>query len=311
MLSLERLADMATFARVVDAGSFSAAALQLGLSKSAVSKAVSRLEAHLDLRLLSRTTRRLTPTEAGLTFHAYCRQVVASAEEAEQHLGQLRDVPSGLLRMTCPLTFGVARVAPALPVLLARYPALRVSVVVDDRVVDLVAENFDMALRMGRLPDSSLVARKLADLHSVLVASPAYIAQAGEPRRPADLLRHHCLSFGDRAEATTWQFEGPQGLESVQTQGRLMLNTSLGIREAALAGIGIADVASYLVADDLAAGRLVALMPGYRSAPIPLYAVYPHHRHLAAKVKVAIEFFQEVFQRDGGLDHPVECLPQS
>ncbi|MBI2380558.1 MAG: LysR family transcriptional regulator [Gammaproteobacteria bacterium] len=298
----ERLADMAVYARVVETGGFSAAAATLDLSKAAVSKAVTRLEAHLGVRLLNRTTRRLTPTEAGSAFHAYCQQVMHSAEEAEQHLGQLRDVPRGLLKLTTPLTLGVARIAPLLPHFLARYPEIRVNLVVDDRTLDLIGERFDLALRLGTPPDSSLVARKLADVRTVLVASPDYLVRHGEPRRPGELLRHNCLSFSERDAATRWEFIGTDGVETVQTQGQLMLNTSLGIRETVLAGIGIARIPDYLVEADLAAGRLKALMPEWRCYTRPLYAVYPHRQHLAAKVKAAIEFFQEAFAGDGKKD---------
>lgn len=294
----ERLADMAVYARVVETGGFSAAALTLSLSKAAVSKAVSRLEAHLGVRLLNRTTRRLTPTEAGLAFHAYCQQVVANAEEAEQHLGQLRDVPRGMLKLTTPLTLGISRIAPLLPEFLARYPEIRVNLVVDDRPLDLVAGGIDLALRLGTPPDSSLVARKLADVHTLLVAAPAYLARHGEPRQPCDLLRHNCLSFDERNVATQWEFLGPEGAESVKTIGRLHINTSLGIRETVLAGLGIARIPGYLVAQDIAQDRLVAIMTGYRTHTRPLYAVYPNRKHLATKVKAAIEFFQAAFQAE-------------
>ncbi|MCV2353381.1 LysR family transcriptional regulator [Paucibacter sp. B2R-40] len=291
----ERLADMAVYARVVESGGFSAAALTLNQSKSAVSKAVSRLEAHLGTRLLNRSTRKLTPTEAGLAFHAYCREIVAQAEEAEQHIGQLRDVPRGLLKITSPLSLGVGRIALMLPEFLALHPEVRVSLVVDDRNLDLIGEGFDLALRIGKPPDSSLVGRKLAELHSLVVASPDYVAKHGAPRRPADLLRHNCLNFSERADEGQWHFTGPDGNESVQTQGQLMLNTSLGLRETALAGIGIAKMPDYLAAEGLADGRLLRLLPNHPCQSHPLYAIYPHREHLAAKVKAAIGFFQQAF----------------
>lgn len=295
---IERLADMAVYARVVETGGFSAAAETLHLSKAAVSKAVSRLEGHLGVRLLNRTTRRLTPTEAGHAFHAYCRQVVASAEEAEQHLGQLRNVPRGVLKLTTPLTLGVSRVAPLLPAFLAQYPEIQVNLVVDDHNLDLVAGGYDLALRLGEPPDSSLVARKLADVHTTLVAAPGYLAEHGEPRHPCDLLKHNCLSFSERSVSTQWEFLGPDGPESVNTTGQLRINTSLGVRETVLAGIGIARIPRYLIAEDIAAGRLVAIMEAYKTYTRPLYAMYPNRKHLATKVKVAIEFFQDAFLRD-------------
>lgn len=295
MALTERLADMAIYSRVVETGSFSAAAEQLNLSKAAVSKAVSRLEGHLGVRLLNRTTRRLTPTEAGYAFQGYCQQVVASAEEAEQHLGQLRDVPRGTLKLTTPYTWGISRVAPLLPRFLARYPDIRVNLVLDDHNLDLVAGGFDLAMRLGAPPDSSLVARKLTDVYSVLVATPGYLERYGTPKTPCDLLRHNCLSFSELTQATRWWFEGPDGEETVTTSGQLWINASLGLYETVMAGIGIARMPSYLVAEDLAAGRLVRLLENYKTAPRPLYAVYPHRKHLATKVKAALEFFMEAF----------------
>lgn len=289
--AIDRLIDMAWYARVVELGSFSAAAGSLGLSRSALSKAVNRLEAHLGLRLLNRTTRKLTPTEAGLAFHAYCRQVVDSAEQAEHHLGQLRNTPQGLLRMTAPLSFGLQRVVPLLPRLLALHPGLRVNLVVDDRPLDLVGEGFDLALRFGTPVDGRLVARRLLDIDGVVVAAPAYLRRAGTPLQPSDLLQHQCLDFAERAPGRPWEFVGPSGPQAVRIDARLVLNSTLGLRDAALAGLGITMLARYLVEDDLGAGRLIRLLPDHHGPAAPLFAVYPHRRHLATKVKVALEFF--------------------
>src|SRR6476469_4345877 len=193
----ERLGDMAVFAAVLDAGGFTAAGRRLALTKGAVSKAVARLERHLGTRLLNRTTRRVAATEAGEALLAYCRTVVQQADAAEQHLGRLRDVPRGLLRITATISFGVARVAPLLAGLVERHPELQVALRLDDTVADLVGDRFDIAIRIGRLPDSGLVARRIGAIRGSVLASPAYLARRGTPRTTADLLDHDCLRYDE------------------------------------------------------------------------------------------------------------------
>jgi DNA-binding transcriptional LysR family regulator len=290
----ERLADMAVFARVVERAGFSAAGRELGLSKAAVSKAVARLEAHLGTRLLHRTTRRLTPTEAGAAFHAYCREVVAQAQEAEQHLGQLQAEPRGTLRLAAPLAFGLTQLSRVLPAFQQRHPELQVELELHAGAVDMVAGGFDLQLAIGEPDDSSLVARRLSTSLTIVVASPAYLAEHGAPRHPDDLQRHACL-LTPQGQATGWQFHGRDGSRTVFVHGPLRANSEMALRDSALVGLGIARMPSFLVADDLAAGRLKCLFADWAAAAEPIYALYPSRRHLPAKVKAAIDHFGEVF----------------
>ena len=284
----DRLADMAVFAEVLDTGGFTAAGRRLGVSKAAVSKAVARLEAHLGERLLNRTTRRMHPTEAGLAFYDYCQGVVQQADAAEQHLGQLRAVPRGMLRITAPLSFGIARVAPLLPALLARHPELQVALQLDDGVRDLVNDRIDLALRAGPLPDSGLVARRVGRLQGSVVAAPAYLDLHGTPQTLADLARHACLRYDERV--TSWTFDSQV---AVPVGRGIAVNSTLAQLQAARNGAGLALLSDYLSEADVAAGRLVRVLPEQRPPAVGLFAVHPYSRHVPVKVSVAIEFFAE------------------
>ncbi len=294
MALTERLADMAVFAKVVETAGFSTAARDLDLSKAAVSKAVARLETHLGARLLNRTTRKLTPTEAGVAFHAYCREVVTQAEEAEQHLGQLQSAPRGTLRLGVPLSFGLVQVAKALPGFQHRYPEVEVELVFVDGTLDLIADALDLAIEVGEPVDSSLIARRLTTSRNVIVASPDYLTRNGTPQSPTDLPKHPCL-LSSCAVGGRWDFVGHGRSESVYVSGPVRSNFLLGIRESVLAGQGIARMPSFCVADDLAAGRLKCLFSDWTHRPEGIYALYPHRKHLPAKVKAAIDYFLEVF----------------
>ena len=290
----ERLADMAVFARVVERAGFAAAARELGLSTGAVSKAVARLESHLGVRLLQRSTRRLAATEAGLAFHGYCREVVAQADEAEQHLGQLQAEPRGVLRLSAPLAFGLVQVAPRLPELQRRHPALEVELDLRETPPDLIAEGFDLAFVLGEPGDSSLVARRLSTSRRVLVASPGYLATRGTPRHPDELTGHSCLhGLGD--EGGRWHLVGAAGEREVRVRGPLRASSDLALREAVLGGLGLARLPSFLVAGDLAEGRLKCLFAAWTPKPEAIHACYPHRRHLPAKVRAALDFFASVY----------------
>lgn len=281
----ERLGDMAVYAAVVDAGGFTAAGHRLGLSKGAVSKAVSRLERHLGTRLLNRTTRRVAPTEAGEALLAYCRTVVEQADAAEQHLGQLRAVPRGLLRLTATVSFGVARIAPLLPGLTASHPDLQVALQLSDEVVDLVGGRVDLAIRIGRLPDSGLIARRLGSIAGTVVASPAYLARAGTPHTVDELRDHACLRYDEHAR--TWSVPGLE----VPIGPGTAVNSTLGQLQVALGGGGLALLADYLAAPHVASGALVRVLEGEVRSRIDVHAVHPYARHVPAKVSAAIAYF--------------------
>jgi DNA-binding transcriptional LysR family regulator len=286
---MDRLAAMEAFARVAETGSFSAAARLLRLSKSQVSRQVGQLEAELGVRLLQRTTRSLSLTEAGRGYYDRVAQILAQVEEAELSVSRLQTAPRGRLRVSAPISFSILRLAPALPEFHALYPEILIDLSLNDRIVDLLDGEFDMAIRVGRLADSSLIARRLAPLTRFVCASPAYLAAHGAPLRPADLKGHAVLCYSNADRLEEWRFIG----ESVAVKGALCANNGDLLRSAALAGMGIADLPDFLVGEDVAAGRLVSLLDGFIAQDGAVHAVYPHSRHLSPKVRVFIDFLAE------------------
>jgi DNA-binding transcriptional LysR family regulator len=304
---MEQLDAMAVFAGVIEAESFSGAARALGLSKSAVSKQVSRLEDRLGLRLLNRTTRRLSLTEAGAAFYQGCQRVVAEAEAAEQAVTHLASAPRGRLRVNAPMSFGVSHISPALPEFLGRYPELAVDLTLNDRIVDLVEEGFDVGLRIGPLADSSLVARRLAPNRSVLSAAPSYLQARGAPRDPGELADHACLLYSYLATGAVWRLTGPQGDRRCKVSGPLRVNNGDAILAAALGGLGVALLPCFICGEDLRAGRLVRVLPDWEASPdSAVSAVFPAARHLSPKVRAFVDFLAERFDGtpywDRGID---------
>jgi len=306
---MPRLDEMEIFAEVVEADGFSAAARRLGLSKSAVSKQVGRLEDRLGVRLLNRTTRRLSLTEAGTTFYEACRRVLDEAASAEQAVSDLAAAPRGLLRLNAPMSFGFLHLGPALPAFNARYPQVVVDAVMNDRFVDLVEEGYDVAIRIGDLRDSSLVARRLAPCRSVLCASPDYLARRGHPRRPEDLAGHDCLLYANSANPREWTFHGQRGRQAVAVSGPLIANNGDVLCGAALAGMGITRLPTFIVGAQLRKGRLEVVLPGHPLPEQGIHAVYPHGRNLSPKVRVFVDFLAEHLGPepywDDGLEHLV------
>lgn len=294
---LDHLAAMAVFARVVEDGSFTAAARALGLSKSAVSKQIGRLEDRLGVRLLNRTTRRLSLSEAGEAFYERCRRAVAEAEAAEAAVSRLAAAPRGALRVNAPMSFGLQHVVPALPEFLARYPELDVDLALNDRYVDLVEDGYDVGVRIGRLGDSSLIARRLARSRRVPLAALDYLRRRGRPLHPTDLRNHDCLTYAYQAERSgLWRFRGPGGAVRVEVGGRLRANNGDALREAALAGLGIALLPTFIAGDDLRAGRLTALLQDWQEeGEGDVHAVYPAARNLSPKVRVFVDFLAARF----------------
>ncbi len=291
----DRFEEMRVFAAVVEAGGFTAAAARLGMSKAAVSRHVAELEERLGVRLLHRTTRRLSTTAEGELFHARCRELLNRLEEAEAELGSGSTTAQGVARVNVPLSFGLMHLAPLWPRLLERHPGLELDVSLSDRVVDLVDEGYDLAVRIGQLPASSLVSRRLASTRLVACAAPGYLAAHGAPARPAELARHAVIGYSLFASGDTWSFSGPAGEETVKVQPRMRTNNGDTCRAAALAGQGIILQPSFMVGADLAEGRLVELMPGWRSIALGIYAVYPSRKFLAPKVRVIIDFLVDAF----------------
>jgi DNA-binding transcriptional LysR family regulator len=288
---VDDLNDIAVFVAVVDAGSFTRAAERLKVSRPAVSKHVSRLEESLGVRLLNRTTRRLSLTEAGRIFHSGASRGLADLAEASAEVSRLQQQPRGVLRINVPMSFGILHIAPLLPAFLSEYPELSVEMDLNDRKLDVIEEGFDVSVRISDLPDSTLVARRLAPCRHVIVAAPAYLQRNGVPTAPSDLQGHEVLSYSLQQSALQWHFLDPAGQpEQVAVSGRLQVNNSLALREALLAGVGLARTPTFLVGEDLRAGRLTAVLEGYRSLDVSIYLVYPQRRHLSPKVRAFADF---------------------
>lgn len=301
---LDNLTAMASFARVVDEGSFSRAAIRLGLSKSAVSKQIARLEDRLGTRLLNRSTRRLALTEAGARLYERCQRIIAEAEAAEAEAGSMQTEPSGLLRVSTGVSFGQLQLAPRLPALLDRHPGLSLDLVLNDRVVDLVEEGYDVALRIADLADSPLIARRLAPVRRILAASPAYLERHGPPRTPRDLQEHVCLGYSLSAGGTVWTLHGPDGVHKHRYQPRVMANNGDSLAAMAAAGVGIVQMPTFILARYLRQGTLVPVLPTHESPPVALHAVYPPGRPLAAKVRAFIDFAAATFTDPPDWDQP-------
>ena len=282
---------------VVDAGSFVRAADASGRSKASVSRQVAELEARLGVRLLQRTTRRLSLTPAGELYVARCRELLATLAEAEAEVGAHGGEAVGLLRISAPVSFGVRHLAPLWATFMRAHPRVQLEVTLSDRMVDLVEEGVDLAVRIARLPSSSLVSRRLATMRLVLCAAPAYLAERGVPRTPEDLAEHDVVGYSLSATGDAWSFDGPQGPISVTVRPRLRTNSGDTCRAVALGGLGLIAQPSFLVADDLAAGTLVEVLPQYRPQPFGIYAVFPTRKHLAPKLRLLIDFLAEALCR--------------
>ncbi len=292
---MEPLGEMAVFAAVVQGGGFSAAARRLGISKSSVSKSVARIEDRLGARLLNRTTRRLSLTAAGEAYLEGCVAALEAARQAEEAVARLQGEPRGALKVSAPMSFGIRHLAPLLPDFLARYPDLTVDLCLDDEITDLVAEGFDLAIRISRLADSSLVARRLCASPRVVCGSPDYFARHGTPRHPRELAEHNCLVYTLLLGGDDWRYSGPDGEGSVRLAGTLRCNNGDALRQAMLAGVGISPLPTFLVGEDIQAGRLVPVLTDWVDRSGTIFAVYPHSRHLSAKVRLFVDYLSARF----------------
>lgn len=281
---------MKTFVAVVDTESFTAAGMRLDISKALVSKYVGILEDHLGTRLLNRTTRRLSLTESGVAYYERCLQILADVDEAEQIAAQSAAMPRGTLKVAMPVSFGTARIAPLLTEYMRRYPEVKLDIALADRRVDLIEDGYDLAIRVGNLPESGLIARKLATDRIVLCASPAYIKAHGAPLVPEDLKRHACLNYSYSSNGDEWFFGSEKKQSSVRIDGPMRANNGDMLRLAALDGAGVIWQPHFIVADDLRAGRLVKLMKNHPGVEIGIYAIYPSRKHLSAKVRTFVDY---------------------
>jgi DNA-binding transcriptional LysR family regulator len=278
------------YVAVVDGGSFAAAADKLEISRAMVSKQIQKLEEHLGTRLMNRTTRRLSLTETGRAFYERSTEILQDVEEAEQVAGHLTRTPQGALRLTIPLSYGQHRLAAIIGAYTQAYPQVQLDIALSDRKVDLVEDGFDLAVRIGALPQSDLIARKIGGVRSIVCASPGYVARHGAPRTPEELGSHACLGYSLTGSGTDWRFETPDGPLIVPITGPIRADNGDIIRLAALSGAGILFQPHFIVDDDLAAGRLVQLLPAWQSAELGVYAVYPSRKHLSAKVRTFVDF---------------------
>lgn len=292
---MDRLTSMAVYLRVVEKGGFSAAAEEFDISPTMVGKHVRALEERLGGRLLNRTTRSQSLTELGRTYYERCKQVVADVEAMEDIASEMRSTPRGVLRVNAPMSFGSMQLAPALADYMARFPEVEIDLSLNDRVVDLVDEGYEVAIRVGDLADSGLVARKLAPYRIIACASPDYLARHGKPRTPRDLLKHNCLAFSVGSVGHHWHFQGASGKQIIAIKGRLQINNGEGLRNAALRGIGFIWQPESLVANDIKAKRLVRILVNHEPAPRAMHVVYHADRRPTPKLKSFVDFVLDRF----------------
>ena len=293
---IDHASEMAAFVRVVDSKGFSAAAAGLGLTPSAVSKLVTRLETRLGVRLLQRTTRALHLTEEGEVFYAAAQHIVGEIETLEDQITGHSGTPQGLLRVTTSLAFASHQLAPVLSEFLARHPLVQLDLLPTDRVIDMVEEGIDIAIRIGRLADTSFMARKIGEDKRLICAAPSYLARHGTPRRPEELARHNCIVSRERAYLNRWAFKIDGQVSEIEVGGRVAISEGEMQMQLALQGIGIARLTRLTLARAIRDGALVSLLDDFSAdEPVAIHAVYPHRRHLAAKVPAFVNFLIEKF----------------
>ena len=297
MTPLDHYASLALFSRVVQLRSFSAAAREAGIAKSAVSRRIAHLEDALGVRLLTRSTRSVTPTAEGLRVHAHASEMVAAAASATKEAGGEEGPMRGLVRINAPVTFTQLYLATAVAEFLAAEPEIEVDLQCDDRLVDVVEGGFDLVVRIGRLAESSLVARRIARDRLVVCASPAYLAAHGTPRSVLELSAHECLHYSLVPRTAEWRFRAATGAASLPTRGRLSTSNGTVLARAAIAGLGLAVVPSFMVAADVREGRLALVLEGQRRAEIGIFAVTATRRHVPVRVRRLVEHFARSFGR--------------
>ncbi|MDK9715329.1 MAG: LysR family transcriptional regulator [Sulfuritalea sp.] len=287
---------MTAFVRAVESGGFSAAARGLGLTPSALSKLVTRLEDRLGARLLQRTTRRLQLTAEGETFYVRAQAILKAMDEAEAEVAEAGASPRGLLRLHCGSTFGMHQLAPAIPRFQARHPAVAIDITISDERLDMMQEGVDLAIRIGPLEESSLVARRICNLERVICAAPDYLARHGTPRTPDDLQRHNCLWMTSQPALRRWPFDTDEGIRVVHVDGNVVTNNAETVLQLAVAGVGVTRLSDVVVAQAIRAGSLVPILTDWHHVePVPLFATYPSGRNLSPKVRAMVDFLVEEF----------------
>jgi len=294
---MDKFQEITTFTAVVDAGSFVKAADRLNMSKAAVSRHLVDLETRLGVRLLHRTTRKLSLTEEGGLFYGRCKEILETIESAENEITSYTDDVSGHIRINAPFSFGIRKLAPLWGIFHQKYPKVTLDVVLSDRLVDVVDEGYDIAIRIAALSNSTMVSKKLTVTRIVLCASPKYLKEHSTPKKPADLVNHQVINYSYWAGKEEWSFNGPKGKESVNIKPFMQTNNGDTCLVAALANQGIVLQPSFIVGDAIRAGDLVEIMPQYKSIELGIYALFPTRQHIAPKVRVLIDFLVEYFSK--------------
>ena len=300
---MDRLNSMQIFVEVARASGFTAAANKIGLSRAQVSKSVMQLEQHLGTRLFNRTTRRISLTETGQIYLERCIDILQTIDETEAIAAAQTSEPRGRLTLSAPTSFGILHLQQAIPAYLRQHPQVQISLNLADRFIDVVDEGFDLVIRIAELEDSSLIARRLAPCRRLLCASPDYLEQNGTPLVPQDLAIHHCLVYSNQLKPDTWNLQGPSGVESVKVNGPICADNGDILRAAAVAGLGVTLLPTFIVGPDLEAGRLRQLLANYCPPEISIYAVFPSRRYLSAKVRSFVDFMATYFGDRPEWDH--------
>jgi DNA-binding transcriptional LysR family regulator len=308
---MDRWLAMEAFVRVVESGTFVGAAERLGMSTSSLSRLVADLEQHLGARLLNRTTRRLSLTESGQSYYERCVTLLADLAEAEAIAGQAAAEPHGTVRITCSHSMAEQRVAPAIASFVARHPAVKFDLVVSDRMVDLVEEGFDLAVRVGPVGSDRLVARRLGTMQLLLCAAPSYLERRGVPGSLEDMAEHDGLTYAYSSTPRVWRLIGADGrVHEVRVAGKLHANSGEALRSAAMAGLGLIYEPDFLLADALRRGQLVRVLPEYTGATGDIWAVYPSRRHLSLKVRLFVEHVAQAFAAFEAMASTAVSAPQ-
>ena len=293
---MDRAAEMTAFVRSVDSGGFSAAARELGLTPSALSKLVTRLEDRLGARLLQRTTRRLSLTPEGEVFYLRSRRILADMDEAEAEMLQAGTRPTGLLRLHCGSAFGMHQLAPAIPLFLERHDGVELDITISDEPLVGLGEGVDLAIRIGPLDESSMVARRICNLERVICAAPSYLERCGTPRTPDELQQHNCLWITSLPVLRRWPFDTDDGIRVVHIDGNVVANNAETVLQLAMAGVGITRLTDVIVGDAIGRGELIPILSEWHHVePVPLYATYPSGRNLSPKIRVMVDFLVEQF----------------
>ena len=295
---MDRLDCDRMFLAVIETGSFTAAAEKLGTRSGQASKLISRLETDLGVRLLNRTTRSVVPTEAGRAYYDRLKPLVDELDTLDLDIRNISQSPRGRLRLTAPLTFGTLELAPALNAFAGLYPDIELDVTFSDRVVNVVDEGFDLAVRVGRPGDSSLIIRRLCAVRIVVVGARSYLEQHDAPKSPSDLAEHACIIDTNFREPTRWPFKGETGeVEMASVDGRIRYSNAEACVQAAELGLGLACVPAFVAGEALRSGRLIRLLPSFEPDPYDVHVLYPHSRHLAAKVRLLVDFLSERYRQ--------------